>query len=313
MELRVSIVVVMMLAGVTYATDTVEDEDLVVPQPVMEFIMDCRRSRRQEDLIPVMRTDIDSDSGTTSQHVTLLELDELQASLKSTIKSDKVAEEIVKQIREEISHSGPSFRTENCPPTINTINITVPPQELVAYNLRLERVMQQNNNVLLGLVNDMITAKFSTLQKSLEQLIEHKTNSISDNLSRMTAILKSAGTDIPIRQHEQQDQLVTTEEMAPVTDTPSANLKADDNILAEVIQAIHNSYNTSSATTTTTTTDAPVTALQQNAEPQEISSRLGIAAIDAEEHDFSELSKLLQGPFTNQRHRFPVRLRGERV
>jgi len=309
----VSIVVVMMLAGVTYATDTVEDEDLVVPQPVMEFIMDCRRSRRQEDLIPVMRTDIDSDSGTTSQHVTLLELDELQASLKSTIKSDKVAEEIVKQIREEISHSGPSFRTENCPPTINTINITVPPQELVAYNLRLERVMQQNNNVLLGLVNDMITAKFSTLQKSLEQLIEHKTNSISDNLSRMTAILKSAGTDIPIRQHEQQDQLVTTEEMAPVTDTPSANLKADDNILAEVIQAIHNSYNTSSATTTTTTTDAPVTALQQNAEPQEISSRLGIAAIDAEEHDFSELSKLLQGPFTNQRHRFPVRLRGERV
>ena len=77
-----TLLLTLLFAMVTASSGDVDDDSLIVPKPVMSFIMNCQRSIPEEKLVPVFRTDVISESGTTSQQVSLLGIDELQASLR---------------------------------------------------------------------------------------------------------------------------------------------------------------------------------------------------------------------------------------
>ena len=182
--------------------------DLVVPQPVMDYLLNCRQTKKAEELVPVLRTNIDVDGDMTSQQVSLLGLDELYTSLKSTIKSDDVTKGIIDRIRQELITSKPSFRTEFCPPTTTTLNVSVPPQELTLFNLRMERVLQQNNNIIIGYISNLIKTQLAPIMKILETL--------SQSVSQVQNSIVSLNTAL------KQTVPVSSQENFGVRDIPSA-------------------------------------------------------------------------------------------
>ena len=295
-------------------------EDLVVPRPVMKFIMDCRKSRRDEELIPVLRTDIDADGSSTSQQVSLLGIDELHASLKSAIESDDVTHHIINRIRQEFSPVGPSFRTEHCPPTHNYLNISVPPQELKAYHLHLERALQQNNNNLVDLINDVMTSKMAALERSLENLIRSRTDQLNENIVKLSSALPLSDSDQEIvlsglkdEPSNLEDTAIVDSEPSNIEETPQVLIKSEDeaapsNILAEIVEAIKVGYEEEQRNKSSTTETVPVTSsiLQKEA-----SSADGSTIQDASqaEEDLSPLTELLQGSkfsFTKRKRDNPV-------
>ena len=310
-------------------------EDLVVPRPVMKFIMDCRKSRRDEELIPVLRTDIDADGSSTSQQVSLLGIDELHASLKSAIESDDVTHHIINRIRQEFSPVGPSFRTEHCPPTHNYLNISVPPQELKAYHLHLERALQQNNNNLVDLINDVMTSKMAALERSLENLIRSRTDQLNENIVKLSSalplsdsnqeIVLSGLKDEPSKSEDVDSEPSNVEESANVDSEPSnveetpqvvkntheasEDEAAPSNILAEIVEAIKVGYEEEQRNKSSTTETVPVTSsiLQK----EDVSSADGSTIQDGSqaEEDLSPLTELLQGSkfsFTKRKRDNPV-------
>lgn len=281
----------------------VEEEDLLVPKPVMDFIMDCRRGRKQDDLVPVLRTEIDVNGETTSQKVSLLGVDELQASLKSAIESDAVTDHIVNRIRDEFTPSGPSFRTENCPPTYQTINITVPPQELVAYHQRLERVMQQNNNILIGQMNDIITAKFASVQRVLAGIVKTRTKVINDNILKLSKQIADSTSKPPqfetfesiVRSSPDQTEVEKATETQILPKDSAASGEHKPNILKEIVQVIKEGYEEEQAIKKTSPADVtePSTttvAMETSEEPAN-----GVGLKQEREETQSSLTKLLEG------------------
>lgn len=228
------------------STQTENEEPLVVPKPVMSFILGCDKSQSQEELIPVYRTDIDAESGTTSQQVSLLELDELQTSLKVAIESDDVTSHIMDRIREEFN-AGPKFnkatyQAESCPPTTNVINIDVPPQELEVFHTRMERVMQQNNNVLMRLINNMISSKFTIVEQNLSKLMTKKSSEIMDKLDKVLSKLgdeKTVGLpNIRNENEDSEDEEVVTENTPDVKSDDTVEATTPESTFAKIVQAI---------------------------------------------------------------------------
>lgn len=239
------------LAAFVLSVTATEDEEtgpLQVPRPVMEFIMGCKKrslSDEDEKLVPVYRTDISAQSGTTSQHVSLLDPDELEASLKSAIVSDKMTEHIMDRVLQKLvptEGSSPSYRQE-CPAT-NVINIDVPPEELEVFHIRMERVMQQNNNILLGLINDMISTKFTTVQQRLTKLINERMDKLDSKieaiLSRLLVQEGVAGTPstADVRDEDSSADSVATESPKIQPNISKQDDPEVTNAFAEIVQAI---------------------------------------------------------------------------
>ena len=225
---------------VTASSGDVDDDSLIVPKPVMSFIMNCQRSIPEEKLVPVFRTDVISESGTTSQQVSLLGIDELQASLRAALESDDVTAHIMDRIKEELEPNESSFRqAASCPPTSNTINIDVPPEELEVFHLRMERVMQQNNNILLRQINGMISTKFTNVEKRLTKLIKQRTNRISQKIETLYA-----GSTVPedikdaLEDQTENADFATTEAPATFVDTTEQYHEPADNAFANAVKAI---------------------------------------------------------------------------
>ncbi|KAF2359102.1 hypothetical protein FHG87_010147, partial [Trinorchestia longiramus] len=222
---------------VVVALEAPEDDEtpLIVPKPVMSFIMGCQKSQSREGLVPVYRTDVSTESGTTSQQVSLLAMDELQESLRAAIESDDVTRHIMSHIKDEFdAKSKPSFSIESCPPTTNVINIDVPPQELEVFHTRMERVMQQNNNILLGLINNMISSKFSSLEQSLSKVLIDRIDKNREILDLLLAKIAPEATERISDSTDEPSKLVDKkQDTAEQQDDPSSS-----NAFAEIVEAI---------------------------------------------------------------------------
>ena len=223
-------------------TNNVGDDKIIVSKPVMDYILKCQHPSENDQREPVHKTNIGVESGTTSQQVSVVGLEELRESLKKAIESDEVTTGIIDRIEKAVISNKPTFRHSECPPTSNIINIDVPPHELEVFHARMERVMQQNNNILLGLINDMISTKFTTVENNLNKLIHQKADKIYQKLD---LLLANAGVEIKDADQVSEQVATMSEdfEVSPEiptepSDSTIIQKSPESNSISEVIDVI---------------------------------------------------------------------------
>jgi len=186
-----------------------EDDSLVVPKPVMDFILKCGKNSS-----PVEATEIFEDNLKAFRGIPIVGPQHLEATLRGALRNDDVTEYVMTKIEEEFGSDIPKFRQrEECPPTANVINIDVPPRELHVFHDRMERVLQQNNNVLLGIINNLISTKFSNVEQRLMEQIESRANHLSLQMSNefhaLKQVLSSESSASPTNFNDEIDSVST--------------------------------------------------------------------------------------------------------
>jgi len=185
------LILVSLAAQLTLANDG----SVTVPKYLLNYILECKQQTLKGGAtVPVYQTDIDS-AGTTSQHVSILDLDELEESLKQNVHSDAVVAHILSQVGEAVTTSegqgGPQSRSDCA--IENHIQIEVPPQELDDFNDRVQMLMQQNTFLLLEQINTLFTYKLRSLKDDVEKTIKRKYHSIE---TKLDAIMEKLGVEV---------------------------------------------------------------------------------------------------------------------
>ncbi|KAK8747726.1 hypothetical protein OTU49_016559 [Cherax quadricarinatus] len=172
-----------------------DDNVISVPKDVMRFILGCQQQGVGSDFaVPVYQTKIQDTSGTTSQHVSLLDLEELGQSLRKTVQSDEVLGQILGQVKEAVTSSVSGQARSECS-IENHIQIEIPPQELDEFNDKLQLLTHQNHLMLLEQINNLFTYKLRSQRIDLEKLVKRRTNNIISKLNRILTLLGDTVTD----------------------------------------------------------------------------------------------------------------------
>jgi len=115
----------------------------------------------------------------------------LEAMLRSALNDDDVSDYVMERIEQELGANKGAFRQRaDRPPTTNIVNIDVPPGEMQAFHDRMERVMEQNNNLLLEGIHYLIKNKFSVVEQHLLKQINSNANILSLQISNEVHLLK---------------------------------------------------------------------------------------------------------------------------
>ncbi|CAL4260914.1 unnamed protein product, partial [Meganyctiphanes norvegica] len=215
MRLTALMVVFAMGCAIATAHEDHDEEQVVVPTDVLRFMLGCQRDAFGDPdagPLPVYHTDIDTESGTTSQKVSLLDKDQLREKLSSTMQSDEVVELIIGQLSAQVhGFASPNNRLRNeagifsttndtvstdagsC--TINNnIEVSIPAQEVDSFNDRVQVLIQQNSFLLLEQINTLFTYKLRSLRDDFEDMVKERTKKMNRKLD---AVLRALGTTAP--------------------------------------------------------------------------------------------------------------------
>lgn len=161
------------------------NDHLSVPKPVLDHILNFNKQYQyepaEERTVPVYNVEIGGDDQINSQQIQMLGLRNIDEQLRTVFQSGEVTDHIVSQVEQRASK--PSFRQqESCPPTTNIISVDVPPNELTIFHERMERVTQQNNNVLLRLVNEIVSKHLVELEKRLMAFTDQRIDMVHQQI-----------------------------------------------------------------------------------------------------------------------------------
>jgi len=206
-----------------------KDGDVLVPQDTLRVILGCHHDRTvsvgPKAPLPVFHTDIDTETGTTSQKVALLDTDQLKQSLRGSVHSDEVLDLIIGQLNTVVQEAaaataagnpnrlrqdGPFHESNStiddkeC--TINNnIDISVPAQEVDNFNDRVQMLIQQNSFLLLEQINTLFTYKLRSLREDFEGMVKDRTKKINRKLD---AVLKALGAEMPAGGEDEDEETV---------------------------------------------------------------------------------------------------------
>lgn len=173
------------LASVVVLAFGNENEVISVPQDVLKFIIGCRQAQAGGQFaVPVHTTSINDAAGTTSQHVSLLSVDELRSALKHTVNSEAVIGHIIKQVEEATQGDAMGQARSDC--TVeNNISISVPAGEVDSFNDRVQMLMQQNSFKMLEQINTLFSFKLRLQKSETDKMIKRRTNKILEKLDKI--------------------------------------------------------------------------------------------------------------------------------
>ncbi|ROT72668.1 hypothetical protein C7M84_008923 [Penaeus vannamei] len=181
----IRLLVLVSLACVASADDS---ELMSVPTYLMNYILDCKRQSIESGYgVPVYQTNIKT-SG-TSQHVSLLDLDELEDSLKQTVHNEAVVKHVLTQVNDAVNTANNNPKARSDCTVENHIQIAVPPQEIDEFNDRVQMLTQQNNFLLMEQINTLFAFKLRSIKIDLEKLIKRRYNAIENRLDLIMGAL----------------------------------------------------------------------------------------------------------------------------
>jgi len=152
----------------------------------MDCMLKCRESETHGALASSNKENLNS-----FENLPIVGPDHLEAMLRSSLNDDDVSDYVMERIEQELGASKGAFRQPaDRPPTTNIVNIDVPPGEMQAFHDRLERVMEQNNNLLLEGIHYLIKNKFSVVEQHLLKQINSNANILSLQISNEVHLLK---------------------------------------------------------------------------------------------------------------------------
>jgi len=179
MKLSLKLVLCWALASIVWAGE--DDDNLSISKDVMNFLMKCKPDEPEityeprNRVVPVHKIEIGDESGIRSHQVQMLGLDNLGDSLQQALHNSEFSGHVLSKLKDATSRASASVRqSESCPPTTNIISIDVPPQELQIFHERMERVTQQNNNLLQGLIKHMIDTKLEDIERNILGQMDHR-------------------------------------------------------------------------------------------------------------------------------------------
>jgi len=230
MKLALILLAAVMVCGITAKQD--DEEQVSVPSDVLRFILGCQRDAFGEPTgpLPVYHTDINTNTGTTSQKVTLLDMDQLRESLKGSVQSEEVLDLIISRLsaavrgvantNNRVRHDGvnrdsnsTSDSNQGC--TINNnIEVSVPAQEVDSFNDRVQMLIQQNSLLLLEQINTLFTYKLRSLREDFENMVQQRNKKINRKLD---AILKALDVKAPVEPEDEAQSPVSE----PITESSS--------------------------------------------------------------------------------------------
>lgn len=174
---RLLLLLVVSLAHIALA----DDDTMTLSKEMLNYILDCKKqSMAGGYALPVYQTDIDR-QGTTSQHVSLLDLEEFEATLKKAVHNDAVVSHVLGQVKDAMTKADIPQARSDCA-IENHIQIEVPPQELDEFNDRVQMLIQQNSFLLLEQINTLFTFKLRSLKQDFERVVKRRYNSIDAKL-----------------------------------------------------------------------------------------------------------------------------------
>ncbi|XP_047488177.1 uncharacterized protein LOC125038673 [Penaeus chinensis] len=197
------------LACVALADD---GELMKVPTYLMNYILDCKRQSIESGYgVPVYQTNI-KQSG-TSQHVSLLDLDELEDSLKQSVHNEAVVAHVLTQVNDAVRTATDNPKSRSDCSVENHIQIAIPPQEIDEFNDRVQMLIQQNSFLLLEQMNTLFAFKLRSLKSDLEKVIKRRYNALE---SKLDLIMGALGVEMPEEPKPTTDDDVDN----PVTEMP---------------------------------------------------------------------------------------------
>ncbi|XP_063600780.1 uncharacterized protein LOC134776944 [Penaeus indicus] len=198
------------LACVALADD---GEIMKVPTYLMNYILGCKRQSIESGYeVPVYQTNI-KQSG-TSQHVSLLDLDELEESLREAVHNEAVVTHVLSQVNDAVRTATDNPKSRSDCSVENHIQIAIPPQELDEFNDRVQMLIQQNSFLLLEQMNTLFAFKLRSLKSDLEKVIKRRYNALE---SKLDLIMGALGVEMP------EEPKPTTDDDNPATDMPDTN------------------------------------------------------------------------------------------
>ncbi|KAG7165151.1 hypothetical protein Hamer_G004936 [Homarus americanus] len=172
-----------------------DDDVMTIQKEVMKFILGCQQQGVGSDYaVPVYETKIGDTTGTTSQQISILDLEELGHSLRKTVHSEAVLGHILGQVKDAVTASTSGQGRSECS-IENHIQIEIPPQELDEFNDRIQLISQQNGRILLQQISNIFSYKLRNQRVDLEKLIKRKTNNLNSKLNRILVLLGEEVTD----------------------------------------------------------------------------------------------------------------------
>ena len=156
------------------------------PKQVMDCMLKCREDETHGTLASSNKEKLNS-----FENLPIVGPEHLEAMLRSALNDDDVSDYVMERIEQELGASKGTFRpSADRPPTTNIVNIDVPPSEMQAFHDRMERVMKQNNNLLLEGIHYLIRNKFSDVEQRLLKQINSNANILSLQISNEVHLLK---------------------------------------------------------------------------------------------------------------------------
>jgi len=246
-------------------------------------------------LFPVHNLEISDKKGITSHQVQMLGLSTIEDSLQKVFHNAEFAEDLFKQIDKELGVT-PTFRASSggipvpsestggiplpsdstggipflqeydlptvkqapsCPPTSNIISIDVPPQELEVFHDRMERVTQQNNNLLLETIKHVIHTKISEVERNILTELDHRTTVLGALIDQRSSGLQEK---LSLILQQLSKNVVSSTEMPQENKKPSLPEKLE--VLSTMDTVDENKSSAAPTTTpapTTTVKPTPVT------------------------------------------------------
>ncbi|KAK7080560.1 hypothetical protein SK128_010953 [Halocaridina rubra] len=180
-----------MLRLITYACLVLlvlgDDKDVInVPEDVLKFIIGCRQAQPGAKLgVPVHQTNIDDNTGTTSQQVSILSLSELRTALKGSVHSEAVVNHIMRQLEEATKTGESAMGRSECSTIENNISISVPAEEIDLFNNRMTMLMQMNSIKMLEQINTLFSFNLRNQKTETEKYIKRRTNKILEKLDKI--------------------------------------------------------------------------------------------------------------------------------
>lgn len=197
------------LACVALADD---GELMKVPTYLMNYILDCKRQSIESGYgVPVYQTNI-KQSG-TSQHVSLLDLDELEDSLKQAVHNEAVVAHVLSQVNDAVKTATDNPKARSGCTVENHIQIAIPPREMDEFNDRVQMLIQQNSFLLLEQINTLFAFKLRSLKSDMEKVIKRRYNALE---SKLDLIMGALGVEMPEESKPTTDDDVDN----PVTEMP---------------------------------------------------------------------------------------------
>jgi len=179
----------LLACAITFIRSSEQTNDhLSVPKPVLDHILNFNKQYQpyeqyepEERTVPVYNVEIGGDDQISAQQIQMLGLRNIDEQLRTVFQSGEVTDHIVSQVEQRASK--PSFRqAESCPPTTNIISVDVPPNELTIFHERMERVTQQNNNILLRMVNEIVSKHLAEIEKKLMAFTDNRIDMVHQQI-----------------------------------------------------------------------------------------------------------------------------------